>query len=358
MSDLSSAQAQQRADRIQAFQQELAQLQAEQVLALEPAQRVAIDQHHRQLLAHYAATLDIDADPRSRQLSLGMRVASLFGALALASSLFFLFHQFWGLFTEVAQVAILLGTSLGSLALTLWLQVRDRSGYYSKLAALLCFVAFVLNLSLLGQTFNITPSDKALLPWAGLALLLAYQCNLRLLLAAGLLCVGGFIAARVGAWGGSYWLSVGERPENFFPAALLLFALPSLIDQGRFSGFAGLYRVFGLLFLYVPVLVLTFWGHGSYLPLSPDTTEVLYQVLGFLLVGLGIWAGIRRDWSEVRGTSLVFGVLYLYTKLFDWWWELMPKYLFFLVLGLISVLLLVLMQRWRRTGTGIQGGAL
>ena len=201
MSDLSSAQAQQRADRIQAFQQELAQLQAEQVLALEPAQRVAIDQHHRQLLAHYAATLDIDADPRSRQLSLGMRVASLFGALALASSLFFLFHQFWGLFTEVAQVAILLGTSLGSLALTLWLQVRDRSGYYSKLAALLCFVAFVLNLSLLGQTFNITPSDKALLPWAGLALLLAYQCNLRLLLAAGLLCVGGFIAARVGAWG-------------------------------------------------------------------------------------------------------------------------------------------------------------
>lgn len=27
----------------------------------------------------------------------------------------------------------------------------------------------------------------------------------------------GFIAARVGTWGGGYWLSVGERPENFFP---------------------------------------------------------------------------------------------------------------------------------------------
>lgn len=92
---MNAEQAQQRLAQIEAFRQELKQLQAEEVLSLEGEQRQRIDEHHRQLLNHFSATLNIDADERSRQLSLGMRAASLFGALALAASLYFLFHQFW-----------------------------------------------------------------------------------------------------------------------------------------------------------------------------------------------------------------------------------------------------------------------
>lgn len=354
---MNAEQAQQRLAQIEAFRQELKQLQAEEVLTLEGEQRQRIDDHHRQLLTHFSATLNIDADERSRQLSLGMRAASLFGALALAASLFFLFHQYWGLLGEGQQVAMLLGTTLGTFALTIWLHGHDRSGYYTKLAALISFVAFVLNLSLAGQIFNITPSDKALIPWAMLAFLLAYQCNLRLLLAAGLICVGGYIAARVGAFGGGYWLSVGRRPENFFPSAVVLFCLPVFINHARFHGFAALYRVFALLFIFLPVLVLSFWGEGSYLPLDARTVESLYQYLGFVLAGLGVWLGIRAGWREVSTTSVVFGVLFLYTKLFDWWWETLPKYLFFLAIGVIAVLLLVLLQRLRLYGAKAQGGA-
>ncbi|MGY4531451.1 putative membrane protein [Pseudomonas sp. TE3786] len=355
---MNAEQAQQRLGQIEAFRQELKQLQAENVLTLEPEQRQQVDEHHRQLLQHFSTTLNIDADERSRQLSLGMRAASFFGALALAASLFFLFHQFWGLFSEIQQAGILLGTSLGTFALTVWLHGHDRSGYYTKLAALLAFVAFVLNLSLAGQIFNITPSDKALIPWGMLAFLLAYQCNLRLLLAAGLICVGGYIAARVGAFGGGYWLSVGNRPENFFPSAVLLFCVPLLIKHSRFAGFAALYRVFALLFVFLPVLVLSFWGEGSYLALDATTVESLYQYLGFVLAGLGVWLGIACGWREVSNTSTVFGVLYLYTKLFDWWWEELPKYLFFLALGVIAVLLLVLLQRLRRYAVKASGGAV
>ncbi|NQD91064.1 DUF2157 domain-containing protein [Pseudomonas sp. CrR25] len=346
-------QAQQRAERIHAFQQELAQLQAEQVVRLEPTQRAAIGDYHRRLLQHYAATLDIDVDLRARQLSLGMRLTSLFGALALAAGLFFLFYQFWGAFGELLQVSILLGSALGSFALSLWLQGRDGSGYYTKLAALLSLVCFVLNLSLLGQIFNITPSDQVLLPWGALALLLAYRCNQRLLLVAGLLCLGLFVAIRCNSWGGIYWLSVGERPENFLPVALLLFAVPLGVDQSRYHGFAGLYRLMALLFLYIPVLVLSYWGN-SYLPWSNRVVETSYQLLGFVLAGLGVWLGIRRGWTEVTKASLVFAVLFLYAKLFDWWWELLPKYLFFLLLGMLSLLLLVLLQRWR--GSARDGG--
>jgi hypothetical protein len=40
-------------------------------------------------------------------------------------------------------------------------------------------------------------------------------------------------------------------------------------------------------------------------------------------------------------------VIDLYTKFYDWWWDWMPKYLFFLTLGLVAILLLLLFKRLR-----------
>ncbi len=347
--------AQQRADEISAFQDELARLQNEGVLTLDTAQQQAIAAHHANLLADYARDYDIDRNRRARQLSLGMRVASFLGALALAASVFFLFYQFWGHFAEVAQVSVLIGAALASFGLTHWLQQRDATGYFSKLAALVAFACFVLNVSITGSIFNITPTDKALLPWAALALLFAYSADLRLLLAAGIVCLIAFVAARVGTWGGVYWLHVGERPENFFPAAALLLAAARLPMHRRYPDFAATYRVFGLLTIFLPILVLGHWGNGSYLDLPPDAIEGGYQLLGFIGSALTIWLGVRRDWPEMVNTGMTFFAVFLYTKFYDWWWEIMPKYLFFLVLGLSALLLLLILKRLRG-GAGAQAG--
>ena len=58
--------------------------------------------------------------------------------------------------------------------------------------------------------------------------------------------------------------------------------------------------------------------------------------------------GIRRDWPETTRTALVFFILFLHTKFFDWWWDWLPKYLFFLLIGLASVLVLAVLQRLRK----------
>jgi hypothetical protein len=251
MPTLSHHDAQSRVNDIHAFTRELQRLREEGALSLDADQRAGLEAHHLRLLDDYRAQFDIDRDSQDSRLSLGMRMASFLGALALAASLFFLFYQFWGLFGESVQVAILIGASLVTLLATFWLQRHDASGYFAKLSAMLAFAALVLNVSMLGQIFNITPSDRALLPWAAYALLLAYVCQSRLLLGAGLICLMGFVAARCGTWNGVYWLDVGERPENFFPAALLIFAIPLLFNQHRFDGFAALYREFGLLGLFL-----------------------------------------------------------------------------------------------------------
>jgi uncharacterized membrane protein len=348
MTASSRAEAQQRADDIRVFREELGRLEREGVLKLDEVQREALKTHHDALLAGLSRSFDIDRDAGSKQLSLGMRIASFIGALALAASVFFLFYQFWGNFSTLVQVVVLTTAAVATFLATMWVDRRDASGYFTKLAALVAFACFVLNIVMLGQIFNITPSDKALLPWAALALLLAYSFDLRLLQAAGILCAIAFISARTGTWSGMYWIYFGERPENFFPAAVAIFAVPQIFDHSRFSGFASTYRIFGMLTLFLPMLVLANWGDSSYLDLDRHLIQGFYQTLGFVGTAAIIWYGTRRHWSDVVNTGVTLFVIFFYTKLFDWWWDSMPKYLFFLVMGLTAILLLVIFKRLRK----------
>lgn len=351
---LTRDQAQQRADDIQAFRREVQRLQTEHAWPLDDAPLAQITAHHEQLLAQYRAGFDIDPDQQSKRLSLSMRIVSLLGALALAASLLFFFYQLWGLFGEATQVGILLGFSLGSLLLTFALRQRDPSGYFAKLAATLALACFMLNIYMLGQIFNITPSDKALLPWGAYALLLAYACNARLLLVIGLVCLLAFCVSRIGSLIGFYWLYAGERPENLLLPGLLLFLLPQWLSQARYSGFASAYRVVGLLALFGPMLVLANWAEGSYLRLDAELIENTFQLLGFVASALLVWLGSRRDWPEVALFGQLAFILFLGIKMVDWWWELLPKYLFFLILGLAAILALLILGRLRR---GYKGGA-
>jgi uncharacterized membrane protein len=344
---LTRAEAQQQADELQAFARVLARLEHDGIITLSEEQRRKVADYHERTLGALARGFDVDRDTRGRQLTRGMRVASLLGALAFGASVFFLFHRFWGLLDPTPQAAILVSASLGTLALTAWLQGVDSTGYFTRLAAMVTFACLVLNVAMLGDIFNITPSDKALLVWAAYGLLLAYACDLRLLLVAGLTCITAFIAARAGELGGLYWLDFGERPENFYPAALAMLATPSLVSQARYAGFAQIYRVFGLLALFLPMLVLAHWGESSYLDVAPDAIQHLYQLLGFATSAAAVWFGLRRQWPEVVNTATTFFIVFLFTKFYDWWWDVMPKYLFFLVLGLTAVLALLVLRRLR-----------
>jgi uncharacterized membrane protein len=347
MQPLSRSEAQRRADDIRIFQRELEALERDGVVALDAAQRAGIARHHEQLLAGFAASFDIDRNVEGKQLSLGMRIASLLGALALAASVFFLFYQFWGLFPTAAQVSILVAASVAAFVGTVWLQGRDGSGYFAKLAAMVAFCCYVLNIFMMGSIFNITPSDKAFIVWAAFGFLLAYALDLRLLLGAGILCAVAYIGSRTGTVSGMYWIHFGERPENLLPAGAVLFLIPQFTRHARFPDFPAVYRVLALLTLFGPVLVLANWGDISYLPFGRRAIEVIYQVVGFGGTAAAIWLGVRRRWQHVVNTAVTLFLILLFTKFFDWWWESMPKYLFFLVLGLTAVLFLLVLKRLR-----------
>lgn len=343
---MDTKEAQSRADRIRAFREELAELEREGVVGLPDDARARIDAHHDELLQRFASDYDIDTSSGQKRLSWGMRLASFLGALAMSAAVFFFFYQFWGTLAPALQVSLLIAAPLLVTGAVEYAARRERTFYFASLLALVAVACFVVNLSLLGWIFNITPSQNAFLVWGAFALALAYGYGLRLLLVAGLTSLVGYLSATVGTWSGAYWLSFGERPENFILAGVIMFIV-GLLPQRRYWGFSAIYRVYGLIVVFIAMLILSNWGRVSYLPWTDTAIEYSYQILGFVLAGITIWLGVRRQWAGVANVGSTFFVLYLYTKFFDWWWAWMPKYLFFFLLGLIAILLLLVMRRLR-----------
>ena len=342
----SKADAQKRADQIESFQAELELIQKENIAIFDDSQQTAIADYHRGLIDNLTDEFDIDSNTREKQLSLGMKIASFLGALGLAASVFFLFYQFWGGFSTNNQIFILVAAPFITLAATLFVSTKEKTGYFVKLLSLVCLACFVLNLVMLGQIFNITPSPNAMLVWAIFAFLLAYATDTRLLLAMGIISLTSFLSAKFGTWSGMYWIHFGERPENFLPVAFMLFMIPYL-PHHKFSGFDVIYRVFAMLIFFIPVLILSNWGTGSYIYQDKDLIEGMYQVIGFVFSAGAIWFGIKKGWTEVVNTGIVFFTILLYTKFFDWWWDWFPKYVFFLLIGLTAILMLFIFKRLR-----------
>ncbi|HEU4996454.1 MAG TPA: DUF2157 domain-containing protein [Gemmatimonadaceae bacterium] len=339
--------AQSRADDIRAFRGELDRLERDNVLTLSPEQRLAVTAHHDALLAQYQRTFDIDRGVETKRLSLGMRVASFLGALALSASVVFLFRQYWGRLDTSIQVLVLVVAALAATAATFVVRERDHSGYFTGLAAAIALVCFVLDLAMLGQIFNVTPSPNAWLVWGTLALVFAYVCDLRLQLVAGLICVGVFVSAKLMVLEGAHWSAFISRPESVIPVGFVLLMVPFRVDHTRWPTFPPLYRIIGLMGVLAPVFALSMSGRQSYLPFSADSVEALYQSAGFLVSAAAIWLGVRRQWNDLVNAGVVWFVIFLCAKFVDWWWDVMPKSLFFLVVGLTAVLMLVALRRLR-----------
>ena len=340
-------QAQQRIDRIHAFQKEMATLQSEGVLSISPEDQFTVSNYHSRLMSEFSNYFDTDTTVAEKKLSWGMRILTFLGGLALSASVFFFFYRFWGLIPTWVQVGILVASPMLALWGMKFAAGKEKTLYYASLAGLVAFVCFILNLNVLGTIFNITPSPKAFLVWGLMALLVAYHLGLRLVLLAGLLCILGYLSATVGTFWGIYWLSFGERPENFIFAGAVMVALPCIFKHRHYYNFPWFYHLVGLLSIFIALLIMGHCGRCSYSLMDNDTLEVIYQTLGLVLAGITIWIGVHFHYSGVTNIGATFFTIFLYTKFFDWWWDFLPKYLFFFILSVISLGLLACFKTMR-----------
>jgi uncharacterized membrane protein len=336
--------AQRTADDLRTFRRELARLETAGVLALTEDQRRAVDDHIAATLARFAARFDIDTTESQKQISVGMRIASAIGGLALCAAVYFFFYRYWGLLSTAAQVAVLALAPVLFVLAAEFVSRRERTLYFTSLLVIVAFAAFVMDLSLLGVIFNLEPTPGAPLAWGLFGLALAYRYRLRLPLAAGLVCLVIWFAGSVTGLTGYYWGSLVEAPEPLIAAGVLVFAASFV--PGKASEFAPVYRLVGALAVFIPMLALALKIY-SYLPLAPADTAMLYQVAGMLLAAAAIRFGIPRRYDAVVNIAAGSFALFLYCRFVAWWWDWMPRYLFFLVVGLLSLGLLAVFGRMR-----------
>jgi len=338
---------QERADRLRVFQQELAELERENALTLSTEQRAHLDAHIEQTLKSLAAQYDVDTSESQRQISLGMKIASGLGGLALCAAVVLFFARYMGYWPTSVQVAVL---ALVPIALTLGAEFaarRETTFYYTALISIVAFAAFVANLMILGSIFNMAPTPNALAVWGLFGMALAYHFGLRLLLAASLISFLGWVTATTNVWRGWWWWEFERRPEELILAGAALGLLPLVLRHARNIDFPPVYRLVGMFGVFLPMLVLSFNGNSSYLPWDNRAVERFYQIAGVVVAAGTVWLGIRERWKEAVNTGTAFFTIFLFFRLIDWWWDRVPKYLFFLLIGAVAIAMVAAFKRLR-----------
>ena len=336
--------AQRRADQIRAFRSELAALRREGVEPVAPDRWDALAAHHDALLAALSEQFDIDTTASAKRMSLGMRLASAFGAAALTAAVVSFFYRIWGGLSTPAQVAFLTLAPIAALAAMIVAARRERTLYVASLCAIVACGAFVLQTIMLGQIFNMRGSAHVLGAWSLFALSVAVPLRLVLPFAAGVATAIVYGAALLTLIAGLPWTAFDLRWETVLAssaAALLAHGLVPVELRAWFRGAA-------LVLLLFAVLVLSSFDAISFLPMSTATTAVVYQLVAAGVAVTVVGRAVTRGASESVVIGAVFAGVFLLVRFADWWWDWMPKYLFFLIIAAVSIAWLAGLARLRR----------
>ncbi len=335
-----------RRHRIAAFRAELAELAREGVLVLADEECVRLDAHQEAVLKTLAERGGADG---RRDLSLGLRIAALLGAVALAVSAILIVRRFWGVLPAPALAAVLAGLPVLGCLGTDFVASRFKTGYLTSLAALVTLAWLVFDLLKLGDLFSAVPSPHLFLAWGAFALTLASIHRLRLLLALGLGSTAVWLAALTVAASGSPWTLVNQRLESFLPVGALLLAVSFLLPQEirrRNHSFLPVVRLAGLLAILVPIFFLGL-GSGSFLLVREGMLKSAYGGAGLVLSAAAVAAGYRWRWREMVNVGSASFALFLWTNLYDWLRDWIPTYFLLLLFALLAAASLWALQRLR-----------
>lgn len=150
-----------------------------------------------------------------------------------------------------------------------------------------------------------------------------------------LLSLGSWFGCETGyiSGSGAYFLGM-NYPLRFIPFGACVigvaFFLRSIKQPDRYQQFFKSTYVIGLLYLFIALWILSIWGN-SY---GADRSNLLWSLL-FGAAALGsIFYGLKHDDGISRGFGITFLAINLYTKYFEYFWNVADKTFFFLALGL------------------------
>ncbi|AKB36654.1 hypothetical protein MSSAC_2064 [Methanosarcina siciliae C2J] len=85
-----------------------------------------------------------------------------------------------------------------------------------------------------------------------------------------------------------------------------------------------------------------------YIPASEETYMVLFNIIFLGLLTLLLYAGYSTENIWIINTSMFWFVLIIFARYFDFFWELLPRSLFFMLGGLVLLVISLVLERKRR----------
>jgi uncharacterized membrane protein len=344
-----------------------------------------------------------------RKLGRGVTILINLGAIALAAGLLVFFASNWVEFGRGAKVASLFALTVFFYVAGFEL-TREGRGSFPKLGLALVFLGCVMfgaDIVLLALIYDLTAEHAwSLLIQCVAWLSIAYVVRSRLVLFLALVGVVAWFGAEVGySWGG-YWLYLG-RPFHFIGLGACLLAVGGVHAWRGRREFAAAWALVGLLLVYLSTLILSIFDLQKNFRIEMSTATWLVWLLFiapyvlaivslavihlgwrrttltdppvllvlFLLVVMtlasviavthhardgwfillltllsaaGIYLGIAWESPVFLNTSLVFFAVNLYTRFYEYFWDAMPKSLFFIIGGAALILGGVWVERMRR----------
>ena len=346
---------------------------------------------------------------QERKLSRGVSILINLGAIILAAGLIIFFASNWIEFGRAAKIASLFALTL-FFSLVGFELTQEGRWNFPKLGLALVFlgcVMFGVDILLLALIYDLTAEHAwSLLMDCAFWLAIAYLVRSRLILFLGLIGVVSWFGAEVGYLWGGYWIYLG-RPFHFLGLGACLLAISGLQAWRGQRGFAAAYALVGLLLIYLSSLILSIfdvqkgfravdWNaplavwlmlYGPYLlalvalyliharwrqaslsdpPVltvlflltlmlltsiiawAPGHREFWFILLLTLLTSAGIYLGIAWESPVFLNTSIVFFAVNIYTRFYEYFWDAMPKSLFFIIGGATLIAGGVWIERVRR----------
>jgi uncharacterized membrane protein len=344
-----------------------------------------------------------------RKLGRGVTILINLGAIALAVGLLIFFASNWIEFGRAAKITSLLVLTVSFYAAGFEL-TRDGRGSFPKLGVALVFLGCVMfgtDIILLALIYDLTAEHAwSLLIQCAAWLSVAYVVRSRLVLFLALLGIVAWFGAEVGYCWGGYWLYLG-RPFHFIGLGTCLLAIGGLHAWRGRREFAAAWALVGLLLVYLSTLILSIfdvqknfrldttqagpivwvlflapyvlallalavlhvrWRRtaltdppalvvlfllllmtlASVIAITHLSRELWFILLLTLLTSGGIYLGVAWESPVFLNTSLVFFAMNLYTRFYEYFWDAMPKSLFFIVGGAALILGGIFVERMRR----------
>jgi uncharacterized membrane protein len=349
------------------------------------------------------------AAANERKLGRGVTTLINLGAIALAAGLLIFFASNWIEFGRAAKIGSLLALTLFFYVAGFEL-TREGRGSFPKLGVALVFLGCVMfgtDIVLLALIYDLTATHawSLLIQWTAW-MAIAYVVRSRLVLFLALLGVVAWFGAEVGYCWGGYWLYLG-RPFHFIGVGICLLAVGGVHAWRGRRDFAAAWALVGLLLVYLSTLILSIfdlqksfrfdttpagplvwllfvapyvlalgtlaaihlrWRRttltdppvlvvlfllvlmtlASVIAITHQSRELWFVLLLTLLTSAGIYLGIAWESPVFLNTSLAFFAVNCYTRFYEYFWDAMPKSLFFIVGGAALILGGVFVERMRR----------